>query len=151
MKELRLLDKAIAFAAVSHEGTFDKGGKPYFLHLMAVMQGLKEKDEELQCIAVLHDIVEDTDVTHDEILAAFGYRVHTGVKLLTKQRGIPYKQYLADIATNRDAILVKMSDLRHNADLRRLKGVTKKDLDRHIKYMEAYDWLKDQLKQMPRD
>ena len=139
----QMLNKAIVLAATHHDGQFDKSGLPYILHVMKVMHYLKSNDEELNCIAVLHDIIEDTSCTFQDLIdAGMSERVECGVRLLTKQRGQRYmEEYLDGIASNPDAIRVKMADLRHNMDVRRLKGVTDKDMQRIAKYSRAYNFL----------
>ena len=143
MKKGEMLDKAIHLATNAHHGQFDKGGKPYILHPLRVMSFLKTDDEELQCIALLHDVVEDTDVTYSDLGAAgMSLRVIEGVQALTKQKGFDYETYKQQVLKNRDAMQVKMADLRHNTDIRRLKGVSEKDIKRMAKYHEFYIQLK---------
>jgi (p)ppGpp synthase/HD superfamily hydrolase len=139
MKKGEMLGAALVLAATKHAGTYDRGGKPYILHPLKVMHKLDSDDEELQCIAVLHDVVEDTDVTYAD-LREFGMseRVITGVRALTKVPGETLDEYKARVFACRDAMLVKMEDLRHNSDLKRLKGITEKDIARSAKYMVFY-------------
>lgn len=130
-----LLNKMLVLATTRHAGQFDRGGQPYILHPLKVMYYLKTKDEELQCIALAHDLVEDTDTTYEELEAlGFTPRIISGIKALTKVPGETYEQYKRRVICNPDAIKVKMCDLRHNTDIRRLKGVSQKDLDRVAKY-----------------
>lgn len=146
MTKGEMLDKALHLATNAHHGQFDKGGKPYILHPLRVMSFLKTDDEELQCMALLHDVVEDTDVTYTDLLTiGMTERVVAGVKSLTKQRGYTYAEYKQQIFANKDAMIVKMADLRHNTDIRRLKGVTEKDIARMAKYHTFYLELKAAL------
>lgn len=139
MKKGEMLDKALLIATNAHHGQFDKGGAPYILHPIKVMHYLKTDDEELQCMALLHDVVEDTDVTFVDLEAAgMSPRVISAVRKLTKQRGQTLGEYKEAIFANTDAMRVKMADLRHNSDIRRLKGVTEKDLVRMEKYHRFY-------------
>jgi (p)ppGpp synthase/HD superfamily hydrolase len=139
MKKGELLSKAIVIATNGHYGQFDKGGMPYILHPLRVMSFLKTTDEELQAIAVLHDVVEDTDVTYTYLrLEAMSERVIEGVKALTKVPGETLDEYKARVFANKDAMQVKICDLRHNTDIRRLKGVTEKDIARMAKYHQFY-------------
>jgi len=141
-----LLGSALFLAANAHAGQFDKGGQPYLLHPLAVMQFLNTDDEELQCIAILHDVLEDTAVTVGELLAiGFTDRVVAGVVALTKLSGQSYEDYKLGVFANVDAMKVKMADLRHNTDIRRLEGVTQKDHDRIAKYHEFYFELQERL------
>ena len=139
-----LLANAIALASEKHKDQFDKGGMPYILHPLKVMHYLKSDDMELMAMAVLHDVVEDTDVTFADLRElGMSERVIVGVKALTKMPGQTPSEYLAGIKANPDAVKVKLADLRHNMDARRLKGVTEKDRARLDKYAKMYWELKD--------
>ena len=135
MKKGELLGKVLVLATNAHAGQFDRGGNPYILHPMKVMHYLKTNDEELQCIALLHDVVEDTSTSwHDLEAIGCTERVLNAVKALTKMPGQTYDEYKETVFANEDAMRVKLCDLRHNTDIRRLKGVTQKDIDRIAKY-----------------
>lgn len=137
-----MISEAIRIAVNAHHGQKDKGGNAYILHPLKVMHYLKSDDEELMCIAVLHDVIEDTNVTYQDLEnAGMSDRVINGVSALTKQRGQTYDEYKIFVKNNADAIKVKMADLRHNSDIRRLKGVTAKDISRVEKYMKFYQEL----------
>lgn len=130
---------AIKIAAEGHLNQKDKGGNPYILHPLKVMHYLKTDDFQLMAIAALHDVVEDTDVTAaDLVLLGFSNRVKDAVVLLTKKDDQTPEQYFNGIASNYDAIRVKLSDLRHNSDVRRLKGLSDNDLLRVRKYHDMY-------------
>lgn len=144
MKKGMMLANMLLLATNAHAGQFDRGGKPYILHPLKVMHYLKSDDEELQCIALGHDIIEDTDVTYGELSAAgMSTRVLEGIRALTKVRGESYTEYKRRVLQNRDAMRVKLCDLRHNTDIRRLKGVTEKDVARTARYHEF--WVEIQL------
>lgn len=139
MKKGELLGKVLVLATNAHAGQFDRGGKPYILHPLKVMHYLKTDDEELQCIALLHDVVEDTTTSwHDLVEIGCTDRVIAGVRALTKMPGQTYDEYKEVVFANEDAMRVKICDLRHNTDIRRLKGVTQKDMDRIAKYNRFY-------------
>lgn len=141
-----MLAKALHLATNAHDGQFDKGGNPYILHPLKVMHYLKSADEELQCIALLHDVIEDTNTTYADLAAeGMSLRVIEGVQALTKQKGFSYEHYKSQVMDNHDAMRVKMADLRHNTDIRRLKGVRQKDLERMAKYQAFYLELRDAL------
>lgn len=146
MKELPKvagLDDAIFLAAKYHRGQFDKGGHPYILHPLKVMHYTRSDDPEIQMIAVMHDLVEDTEVTLEYLeFMGFSQRVLDGVDALTKRDGESYADYCERIVVNMDAVIVKMADLRHNTDIRRLKGITQKDTARMQKYHAFYMRLK---------
>ena len=132
MKKGELLGKVLVLATNAHAGQFDRGGNPYILHPLKVMHYLKTTDEELQCIALLHDVIEDTNTTWEDL------REIAAVSALTKMPGQSYDQYKQEVMANEDAMRVKMADLRHNTDIRRLKGVTEKDIARMAKYNVFY-------------
>ncbi len=135
----KMLGDAIVIATNAHAGQFDKGGNPYILHVLAVMHKLRTDDLELKAIAVLHDTIEDTDVTYEDLRkAGMSDRIIAGVRSLTKQRGQTYEEYKAGVFANVDAMQVKQRDLMHNSDIRRLKGVGEKDVARIAKYMQFY-------------
>lgn len=148
-----MLGKMIALAATGHKDQYDKSGKPYILHPLKVMELLNTKDEELMCIAVGHDLIEDCghlliDAGYPEIsyinwadyLSNLGFsnRVIRGIGSLTKEPNETYEHYKQGVKLNRDAIVVKMADLTHNSDVTRLKGITDKDLARIKRYHEFY-------------
>lgn len=139
MKKGELLGKVLVLATNAHSGQFDRGKNPYILHPLKVMHYLKTDDEELQCIALLHDVIEDTKTTWKD-LEEIGCteRVLNAVKALTKLPGQTYDEYKEGVFANEDAMRVKLCDLRHNTDIRRLKGVTDKDIDRIAKYNRFY-------------
>lgn len=137
MKRGESLSRAIRLATNAHDGQFDKAGQPYILHVLKVMHYCKTDDEDIQCIAVLHDVVEDCDVSWEDLVReGFNDRVIRGVMALTKQRGQSYTEYKTVVMSNRDAMHVKLADLRHNSDIRRLKGVTERDRARILRYHE---------------
>ena len=146
MKKGELLGKVLVLATNAHAGQFDRGGKPYILHPLKVMHYLKTDDEELQCIALLHDVIEDTSTSWKD-LEAIGCtsRVIAGVRVLTKMPGQTYDEYKNEVFANLDAMRVKSCDLRHNTDIRRLKGVTQKDIDRMAKYNQFYLEIQSRL------
>ena len=136
-----MIDKMIRLAVKGHAGQFDKGGNPYILHVLKVMDNLHTDDEELQCIAIGHDLIEDTKVTAKEMLRqGMSPRVVTAIEMLTKRKGQTDEEYLGLILSSIDCMRVKKADLQHNSDIRRLKGVRPKDITRIIKYHDM--WLK---------
>lgn len=155
-----MLAKMISIAAMCHEEQYDKAGQPYILHPLKVMELLNTNDEELQCIAVGHDLIEDCYppglVWHKQIVASkimswkaylinigFSDRIISAIVALTKIKGETNSVYKTRVMNNPDAIKVKMADLRHNSDITRLRGITEKDLIRIQKYYEFYMELKN--------
>jgi len=148
MKKGEMLHNMLILTTNAHAGQFDRGGKPYILHPLKVMHYLKTEDEELQCIALGHDVIEDTDTTYQDLREiGMSERVIEGIRALTKQPGQTLEEYKAGIFENKDAMIVKMCDLRHNSDIRRLKGVTEKDIRRTHKYHEFYLEIESKLKE----
>lgn len=139
-----MLGKAIALAAKAHEDQTDRGGHAYILHPLRMMMRLRTSDEELMAIAVLHDVIEDTDLMIG-MLSSLGYsdRVVAGVDALTRKDGESYDHFIKRCATNPDAKLVKREDLRDNSDITRLKGLRQKDFERLEKYSRAFIYLSD--------
>ena len=141
-----LLNKILVLATNAHAGQYDKGGQPYILHPLKVMHYLRSSDEELQCMAIGHDIIEDTNTTYAQLRElGMTERIINGIKSLTKVPGETYDDYKERVFANPDAMLVKMADLRHNTDIRRMKGVTEKDIARMTKYNLFYRELQDKL------
>jgi len=139
MKKGEMLGKVLVLATNAHNGQFDRGGTPYILHPLKVMHYLETTDEELQCIALLHDVIEDTKTTWND-LKEIGctQRIIDAVKALTKMPGQSYEEYKEAVFNNEDAMRVKLADLRHNTDIRRLKGISEKDIARMAKYNQFY-------------
>ena len=141
------LSRAISIAAQAFEGHYDKAGRPYILHCLHVMRmvQLGGGDDEAMSIAVLHDIIEDcTDWTPERLLEeGFSVRVVTALGCLTHIEGESYDDYIRRVATNQDARMTKLADLRHNSDITRLKGLREKDFRRMEKYQRAYEFLRD--------
>jgi (p)ppGpp synthase/HD superfamily hydrolase len=136
------LEDAIIFAAEAHRGQKDRADEPYIMHPARVMAQLKGDD--LQMIAILHDVIEDTDITLEDLRAA-GYPEHVvvAVDALTKrpESGETYPQYIRRVKQNPLAVQVKIADLRDNADLGRLPKVEASDLKRLDRYNRALQYL----------
>ncbi len=146
MKKGELLGKFLVLATNAHAGQFDKAGQPYILHVLEVLHGVRNEDEEIQCIAVGHDLFEDTKTTVEDLVSLGATtRIVSGILAVTKQNGESYAAYKSKVLGNRDAMLVKQSDLRHNSDITRLKGITQKDIDRMAKYMAFYTEIQAEL------
>lgn len=140
------LSNMIVLATNKHDGQLDKAGKPYILHPLKVMHYLKSDDDALNCMAVGHDLLEDTDCTLVDLWAAgCTKRIIEGIVALTKIKHQTPEEYRLQVLANRDACLVKLADLRHNTDIRRLKGVTTKDIERTARYYDFYTEIKNKL------
>lgn len=132
--------KAIRLIFRAHAGQTDKCGLPYVCHPLHVAESM---EDEVTCTAaLLHDVVEDTDVTFED-LAEMGFtpEVIRIVRLLTHDPEVPYMDYVRRIKEDPQAVKVKLSDLRHNSDLTRIDHVAQRDLDRVKKYKAAMELL----------
>lgn len=149
VKKGELLSTMLMLMVNGHAGQFDKGGAPYSLHPLAVMYLLQSADEELQCIALGHDLIEDTKLTY-KALAEHGMtnRIIEGIRAMTRVPGQTEDEYQEGLFQNIDAMLVKKADLTHNTDVRRLKGVSEKDIARMVKYHTLYLKIENKLKGM---
>lgn len=133
-----LLEQAILLATRAHLGQRQKDGAPYILHPLHLMAQLD--DPAAQLAAILHDVVEDTTVTMAELQTlGLPEPVMAALKLLTHDESLPYEAYIRRIAEDDLARQVKLADLAHNMDIRRLPEVTARDLERLQKYHRS--WL----------
>ena len=139
-KSYSYLDRAIELAKQHHEGQTDKAGKPYIEHPLRLMNQVESEDEKI--VAVLHDIVEDTDMSLDDLRdEGFSEAVISAIECVTKQDGEDYDSFIERISFNPLAVKVKLADLEDNMDLTRLPEVTEKDLERVEKYKSAKEIL----------
>ena len=130
------LERAVRVATEAHQGQLDKGGKPYIEHPMHVAEQMQTDDEKI--VALLHDVVEDTDVTiYDLMEQSFGIQIIEAIKCLIKDDGETYDAYIARVKANDLARAVKIADIKHNMDLSRLHSISEEDLQRVKKYEEA--------------
>lgn len=136
-----LLKKAEAFAEEKHAGQVDKAGTPYIEHPRAVAAMLDSTEEKV--VAFLHDVVEDTDTTVDDVRDEFGDEIADAVDVITHRDGVSYMDYVRSIWKNSLARKVKLADLTHNMDLSRLDYVTEADKRRVEKYKKAYKILSE--------
>lgn len=131
-----LTKKAMKLCFAAHKDQVDKTGIPYVFHPFHLAEQMQ--DENTTICALLHDVVEDTDYTLED-LRKMGYpeEVTDALALLTHEKSVPYMEYVARIAPNPIAKAVKIADLRHNSDLSRLDLVDEKALVRKEKYERA--------------
>ena len=131
--------KAFLFAKKAHAGQVDKAGKAYILHPLTVAAKLQSPEEKV--LALLHDVVEDTDVTLEDVKKEFGETIASSLDCLTHRGDETYDQYIRRISKNPLATRVKLADLNHNMELTRLLQITEKDRARFEKYSRAYHTL----------
>ena len=135
-----LTNEAMKLAYAAHHGQTDKGGIPYIFHPFHLAEQMD--DEYSTCVALLHDIVEDTQVTLEELCAIFPKEVTDAVAMMTHKEGEPYLEYVARINTNPLAKKVKLADLRHNTDETRLEDADEATLAYYReKYRKAFEIL----------
>jgi len=136
------------FVKQKFSGVTDLGGAPYYNHLLFVMNNTKSSNKEDKIIALLHDVVEDTSVTLDE-LKSMGYSdyVVSGVDAITRRKGEAYSSYLSRVKAHKGAVVVKIADITHNSDLSRLKRkINSVDIKRIDKYKKARKFLGEGMK-----
>jgi len=137
--------KELAFqiAKKAFEGKIDKGGKPYFNHLVRVAEKWKD-DDFLYPIAMLHDLLEDcTEWNTKSLGCLFNDNIVKTIELLTKKEGQDYFDYINEINQSSWATKIKLSDLKDNMDITRLDNITEKDHQRLNKYLKAYKILSE--------
>lgn len=131
---------ALELAVEKHKNQTDKAGNPYILHPLHVMENVNSKEGKI--VAILHDIIEDTDITEDYLLKiGLSKRIVDTVVALTRSEDMDYQEYIKNLSSNPLAKEVKLADLEHNMDLKRLPTLEEKDLERNRKYQIAYHYL----------
>lgn len=131
-----MLEKAIIIAVNAHKGQSDKGGNPYILHPLRVMFSMKNETEKI--CAVLHDVIEDTEVTLDSLRnEGFSEKVLYVLDALTRRENESYDKFINRIINNKMACRIKLADLSDNMDLSRIENPTEKDYKRIEKYRRA--------------
>ena len=126
--------KAMNLAYNAHHGQFDKGGVPYIFHPIHLAEQMD--DEVSTCVALLHDTVEDTDVTLEQLAREFPKEVVDAVRLLTHAEDVDYFDYVRAIRGNPVAVKVKLADLDHNGDPKRICSQGSQER-RRVKYAAA--------------
>ena len=140
-----LTKKAMQVCFAAHKEQVDKSGLPYVFHPFHLAEQMTEEDAV--CVALLHDVVEDSGYTLADLEAmGFPKTVVEGIALMTHDPAVPYMAYVAAIGRHPVARAVKLADLRHNSDLSRLDIVTDRDLQRAEKYAAAITLLESMEK-----
>lgn len=137
-----LTKKALRLCFDAHKEQVDKAGAPYVFHPFHLAEQMR--DELTTVCALLHDVVEDTDITLDDIAASgFPPEVIEALSLLTHDDSVEYMDYVRAIAENSIARRVKIADLKHNSDLSRLDAADQNARERVKKYKRAIKLLKE--------
>jgi len=134
--------KALKLCFEAHKNQLDKSGMPYVFHPFHLAEQMQT--EETTIVALLHDVVEDTEYTIDD-LGEMGFEksVTDALRLLTHDDAVDYMDYVRSIKVNSIAKAVKLADLKHNSDLSRLDNVDEKALRRREKYLKAIEILEE--------
>lgn len=136
------LGRAMAIAAAGFKDTLDRGGQPYFMHCYRVFKDIHSEDEDENIAAILHDCIEDGVCSiADLVREGFSERIIFLLTLLTHDKKTSYDEYIKRVSTDESATKIKKADLRHNSSITRLKGLSKKDIDRMGKYHRSYVYL----------
>jgi (p)ppGpp synthase/HD superfamily hydrolase len=136
------IETAIALAVTAHTGQLDKAGQPYILHPIRVMLRLDHEIDKI--VGVLHDVIEDSRYTLDDLLEmGFSQKILVALDHLTKRDDEPYDDYVSRTLENPIARRVKQADLLDNMDIRRMApDLTENDWDRLQRYRQAWERLK---------
>ncbi len=134
--------KAMRVAYQAHKNQFDKAQVPYIYHPIHLAE---QMNTELECIvALLHDVVEDTDMTFLDLEKIFSSEVIEILKLLTRDKRTDYMEYIKKIKTNKVAKKIKIADIIHNSDETRLDVIDEETIKRRKRYQKALKYLKEE-------
>lgn len=151
LHELNL--KALWIADKAHMGQKDKAGQDYIYHPMRVADALANNKSlslldrtEGSIAGMLHDVVEDTDITINYLREhGFPENILFAIDCLTRREGENYQDFIVRCCQSKIAMRVKIADLEDNLDMRRLKHITEKDIERINRYLEARRYLCNML------
>lgn len=133
--------KAMKLCFEAHKDQVDKSGMPYVFHPFHLAEQMQ--NEKTTIVALLHDVIEDTDYTFEDLRSAgFDNEIIEALRLMTHDDSVPYMEYVTAIKSNPIASAVKLADLEHNSDLSRLDVIDEKALKRKEKYATAIALLK---------
>ena len=136
--------KAMKLCYEAHKDQVDKSGLPYVFHPAHVAEQMT--DEATTIVALLHDVVEDTDYTLEDLAAeGFEKEILEAVALMTHEDDVPYLDYVAKLKNNPIARAVKLADLAHNSDLSRIGEIDEETRKRLEKYKKATALLKESI------
>ncbi len=143
----QLLARAVVIAAIAHQDQLDKAHAPYILHPIRLMMRGQTINEQI--VAVLQDVVEDSDWTLDQLAAeGFPPEIITALDCLTRRPEETYNQFLDRVLTNALATRVKRYDLEDNMTLTRLENLSEKDLQRLQRYHQAHQRVMNQIQKL---
>lgn len=135
-----IFEKALHIAQKAHNGQTDKAGKPYILHPIRVAQRCNTDTERI--VALLHDVIEDTEITPNNLYSAgFSKTIVDAVLSVTRREYESYFKFIERCCLNPIGRIVKIHDLEDNMDITRLDSLTERDVKRLNKYLKAYKYL----------
>ena len=145
-----LIFKALELVTTLFENDLDKGGLPYMLHLLYVYKHVYSEEEKV--IALLHDIIEDKQISKEDLIEfGFPIKIVEDVSILSRKKHTDYGLYIDNLVKKGsiEALHVKLSDLRNNMDMSRIKNPTVKDYERvKNRYTPSYEKILNRLKEM---
>lgn len=138
----KLIKKAMKIAYEAHINQFDRAGVPYIYHPIHLAE---QTDTEIECIvALLHDVVEDSNITFSDLEKEFPLEVIDLLKLLTRDKNDSYMEYIKKLKENEITRRIKILDILHNSDESRLDKIRVKDIIRRNKYRKALKYLRSE-------
>jgi (p)ppGpp synthase/HD superfamily hydrolase len=141
---MQLIERSLTIALRAYAGKTDKAGREYILHPLRVMAKMKT-DQEMSA-ALLHDVLEDSEITAEQLLAeGIPVEVVEAVQFLSKDEDEEYMDFVARTKKNRLAAKVKLADIEDNIDVLRLTSLDENDLARIKKYHSAWRFLKEEF------
>lgn len=145
-----VLYKALELVTILFENDIDKGGLPYILHLIYIYKHVYSEDEKI--IALLHSVIEDKDVTANDLLdIGFSKKIVDDIVILSRKKHSDYKIYIDNLVKNAsiEVLHVKLADLSNNMDMTRIKTPNVSDYERvNTRYKPAYEKILNRLKEM---
>jgi (p)ppGpp synthase/HD superfamily hydrolase len=142
---MKLIEKSLQIALRAYTGKTDKAGREYILHPLRVMAKMKT-DLEMSA-ALLHDVIEDSDITAEQLLIeGIPSEVMEAIQYLSKNEGEEYQDFVARAKRNKIAAKVKITDIEDNLDVLRLSSLEEADFARIQKYHTAWRFLKEELR-----
>jgi (p)ppGpp synthase/HD superfamily hydrolase len=135
-----LIEKSLEIALKAYSGQKDKAGETYILHPLRIMAKMESTEE--RCIALLHDVIEDSEITAEDLIAqGLPKNVVVAIEALTKNNGENYEDFVDRVMKNALATKVKIADIEDNINVLRLNSINDTDLQRVAKYHRAWKKL----------
>ena len=142
---MNIIEKSLEIALRAYSGKKDKAGKTYILHPLRLMAKMQREEE--MSLALLHDVIEDSDISAEDLLAeGIPQNIVTAVQALTKQDDENYELFIARVLENKLAAKVKKLDIEDNINILRLNSISNKDLERIAKYHKAWQVLNNSMR-----